>query len=208
MVVSIKGLLMNQKTRDRIDEYLSSHNGFIRTSDFQTAGLHNSYLTELVDDGVLVRLKSGLYLKAESQTASGFYEIQKSLPDAVICLASALAFYELISYEPPSVHIAIPRDDRTLPPEYPPVRKFSFGRTRYILGLTKVDVEGNQIAMYDQEKTICDSIRYRRTLGQDVVNEAVRNYLGSRNTNIDKLIEYSRVLKSEGPVQTHLRLMS
>jgi hypothetical protein len=40
------------------------------------------------------------------------------------------------------------------------------------------------------------------------VNEAIRNYLGSQDTNIDKLIEYSRVLKSEGPVRTHLRLMS
>jgi predicted transcriptional regulator of viral defense system len=199
---------MDQRTRDRIDEYLSSHNGAIRTSDFQTAGLHNSYITELVDEGVLVRLKSGLYLKAENQTVSGFYEIQMALPDAVICLASALAFYELTSYEPPSVHIAIPRDDRTLPPEYPPVRKFSFGGTRYTLGLINVEVEGNEIAMYDREKTISDSIRYRRILGQDIVNEAIRNYLGSQDTNIDKLIEYSRVLKSEGPVRTHLRLMS
>lgn len=199
---------MDQKTSDRIDKYLLSHNGILRTTDFQTAGLHNSYLKELVDEGVLVRLKSGLYLKAENQTALGFYEIQTALPGAVICLASALAFYELTSYEPPAVHIAIPRDDRTLPPEYPPVRKFSFGKTRYTLGLIKIGDEGNEIAMYDREKTICDSIRYRRILGQDVVNEAVRNYLGSRDTNIDKLIEYSRVLKSEGPVQTHLRLMS
>lgn len=199
---------MDQKTRNRIDEYLQSHNSILRTIDFQKAGLHNSYQKELVDEGVLVRLKTGLYLKVENQTASGFFEIQTALPDAVICLASALAFYELTSYEPSTVHIAIPRDNRTRPPEYPPIRKFSFGMPRYSLGLIKVEDEGNEIAMYDREKTICDSIRYRRTLGQDVVNEAVRNYLGSRDTNIDKLIEYSRVLKSEGPVQTHLRLMS
>lgn len=199
---------MDQKTKNRIDDYLSSQKGAIRTSDFQTAGLHNSYLTELVDRGVLVRLKTGLYLKAENQTISGFYEIQMALPGAVICLASALSFYELTSFEPPSVHIAIPRDDRTLPPGFPPVRKFSFGRTRYTLGLTNVDVEGSVITMYDQEKTICDSIRYRRILGQDIVNEAIRNYLGSRETNVDKLIEYSKVLKSEGPIRTHLRLMS
>ena len=208
MVESIKELIMDQQTRERMDEYLGSHNGVIRTSDFQAAGLHNFYLKELVDEGVLVRLKSGLYLKAENQTASGFYEIQTALPGAVICLASALAVYELTSYEPPSVQIAIPRDDRTLPPDYPPVRKFSFGRTRYTLGLIKVDIEGNEIAMYDREKTICDSIRYRRILGQDVVNEAIRNYLGSQETNIDKLIEYARVLKSDGPVRIHLRLRS
>ncbi|MDF1568614.1 MAG: type IV toxin-antitoxin system AbiEi family antitoxin domain-containing protein [Spirochaetaceae bacterium] len=199
---------MDQKTRDRIKEYLASQDGVIRTSDFQKAGLHNAYLTVLVEEDVLVRLKSGLYLKAEDQTVSGFYEIQMALPSAVICLASALAFHELSSYEPPSVHIVIPRDDRTLPPEFPPVRKFSFGSIRYPLGITKVDVERKKISMYDREKTICDSIRYRRVLGQDIVNEAVRKYLDGRETNIDKLIEYSRALKSEGPVQTHLKLMS
>jgi predicted transcriptional regulator of viral defense system len=199
---------VDQITRDRIKEYLASQDGVIRTSHFQKAGLHNSYLTVLVEEGVIVRLKSGLYLKAEDQTVSGLYEIQMALPSAVICLASALVFHELTSFEPPSVHIAIPRDDRTLPPEFPPVRRFSFGSTRYTLGITKVDVEGRKISMYDREKTICDSIRYRRVLGQDVVNETVRKYLAGREINIDQLIEYSRVLKSEGPVRTHLRLMS
>ena len=199
---------MEQNTRSRIEEYLEDHNGIVRTSVFQGDGFHNSYLTELVEEGYLVRIKAGLYLMAEKQSVSGFYEIQLALPSAVICLASALAIYELTTYEPPSVHIAIPRDDKTIPPEYPPVRKFSFGITRYTLGITKVEVEGRDIAMYDREKTICDCIRYRRVLGQDIVNEAVRNYLGSRRTNIDRLIEYSRILRSEGPVQTHLRLMS
>lgn len=119
---------MNQNIRDRVDKYLSSHTGSIRTSDFQAAGLHNSYLKELVQEGVL--------------------------------------------------------------------------------GLNKVTVEGNEIAMYDREKAICDSIRYRRLLGQDIVNEAIRKYLGSRHTNSDRIIEYSRVLKSERSILNHLRLLS
>lgn len=199
---------MKQNTRSRIEEYLEDHDGIVRTSVFQGNGFHNSYLTELVGEGYLVRIKAGLYLMAEKQSVSGFHEIQLALPPAVICLASALSIYKLTTYDPPSVHIAIPRDDKTIPPEYPPVRKFSFGNTRYTLGITRVEVEGRDIAMYDREKTICDCIRYRRLLGQDIVNEAVRNYLSSQKINIDKVIEYSRILRSEGPVQTHLRLMS
>jgi len=122
---------------------------------------------------------------AEKQSVAGFFETQLALPSAVICLASALSFYELTTYEPPSVHIAIPRDDKTIAPEYPPVRKFSFGNTRYNLGITRIELEGKDIAMYDREKTICDCIRYRRVLGQDIVNEVVRNYMDSQKTNID-----------------------
>ena len=133
---------MDGVTKDRIAEYLTEHDGVIRTTEFQQAGFHNSYLSELTEEGRLVRLKAGLYIAAEIQTVSGFYEIQLALPPAVVCLASALGYYDLSTYEPPAVHVAIPRDDRILPPEFPPTRRFSFGKTRYQLGITQEQIEG------------------------------------------------------------------
>ena len=199
---------MDEATKERISEYIAAHSGVIRTKDFQRAGFHNSYLSELTAGGRLVRLKAGLYIAVESQTVAGFYEIQLALPSAVICLASALAYYELTTYEPPAVHVATPRDERVLPPEFPPTRRFSFGTARYNLGIAQEQIEGNVIRIYDREKTICDSIRFRRVLGQDVVNEAVHNYLGGRKSDVDRLIEYSQLLRGEGPVKMHLRLMT
>ena len=95
-----------------------------------------------------------------------------------------------------------------MPPEFPPTRKFSFGKTRYNLGIVDEKIEGHDVRMYDREKTICDAIRYRRVLGQDVINETVRNYLEAEGRNVDRLIEYSRILRVEGPVRMHLRLIS
>jgi predicted transcriptional regulator of viral defense system len=178
---------MDEATKERISKYIAAHSGVIRTKDFQRAGFHNSYLSELTAGGRLVRLKAGLYIAVESQTVAGFYEIQLALPSAVICLASALAYYELTTYEPPAVHVATPR---------------------YNLGIAQEQIEGHVIRIYDREKTICDSIRFRRVLGQDVVNEAVHNYLGGRKSDVDRLIEYSQLLRGEGPVKMHLRLMT
>lgn len=203
----IKGKLMDKRIKKRVTEYLKAHDGVIRTTYFQQAGFHNTYLSELNEEGRLVRLKAGLYIAVETQTVSGFYEIQLALPAAVICLASALTHYELTTYEPPAVHVAIPRDDRTLPPEFPPIQKFSFGKKRYNLGITLEQIEGHEIQMYDREKTICDAIRYRSFLGQEVINEAVRNYLREQGSNVDRLIEYSHLLGVEGPVKMHLSLM-
>jgi predicted transcriptional regulator of viral defense system len=200
--------IMDRKIQKRIDEYIESCGGMIRTSAFQKAGFHNSYLNDLMHEGTLIRIKSGLYISSELQSASGFFEIQLAVPKAVICLGSALAYYELTTYEPTSVHIAIPRDDRTRLPDYPPVRKFSFTGDRYSIGQSTQSIEGHDITIYDREKSICDAIRFRNTLGQDVVNEAVRKYLQEEETNTDKLIQYSRMLKVEGPVQNHLRLMT
>ncbi len=199
---------MEKETKGRINEYLKTQGGVIRTSEFQKAGFHNSYLSELTEEGYLVRLKAGLYIAAETQTVSGFYEIQLALPNAVICLASALTFYEMSTYEPSSVHIALPRNERILPPDFPPIRRFSFGNARYELGMKREQIEGHSIQIYDREKTICDVISYRRVLGQDITNEAVRNYLSTPGSNMDLLLEYSRLLRVEGPVEQHLRLMT
>jgi len=199
---------MEKETKERINEYLKTQGGVIRTSEFQKAGFHNSYLSELTEEGYLVRLKAGLYIAAETQTVSGFYEIQLALPNAVICLASALTFYEMSTYEPSSVHIALPRNERILPPDFPPIRRFSFGNARYELGVKREQIDGHSIQIYDREKTICDVISYRRVLGQDITNEAVRNYLSTPGSNMDLLLEYSRLLRVEGPVEQHLRLMT
>jgi predicted transcriptional regulator of viral defense system len=194
------------RTLRRIEDYLDDHAGIIRTQEFQRAGLHNGYLAKLVEEGHIVRLKPGLYLATESQTASGFFEVQLALPHAVVCLASALSHYELSNYEPPEVQVAIPRGDRTRPPDFPPSRRFSFADDRYSLGIETESIDGREVRIYDREKSICDAIRFRRTLGQEVVNEAVRSYLGQSKKDIDKVIEYSRMLRQEGPVQDHLRI--
>ncbi|HPM09958.1 MAG TPA: hypothetical protein PK941_05870 [Paludibacter sp.] len=52
---------MDQKTRDKIDTYLNSHTGIIRTSDFRTAGLHNSCLTELVHEANTVKIDYAIW---------------------------------------------------------------------------------------------------------------------------------------------------
>ena len=112
---------MNDNTRARIEEYLNEHYGVIRTGEFQRAGLHNAYLSTLVEDGRIVRLNTGLYIASEAQSVTGMFEAQLALPNCVICLGSALAYYELSTFEPPAIHVAVPRDDKTKAPEYPTI---------------------------------------------------------------------------------------
>ena len=199
---------MDENTRARIEQYLNEHDGVIRTGEFQRAGLHNAHLSTLVEDGRIVRLKTGLYIASEAQSVAGMFEAQLALPNSVICLGSALAFYELSTFEPPAIHVAVPRGDKTKAPDYPPTRRFSFGPARYGLGSVQSSSDGRVITIYDREKTICDMISYRRVLGQDLVNESLRNYLSMPGTNIDRLLEYARQLRVEGPVQSHLRIMA
>ena len=186
---------MNDSTRSRILSLLSDRGGFVRTADLTEAGIHNVYLAELVDEGTLTRIKNGLYVATVSETVSGFYETQLALPRSVICLGSALSYYNFATFEPAEVHVAIQRDDRTLPPEFPPVRLFSFGGARYETGVIEEEIEGHQVRIYDREKTICDVIRFRRALGETIAYESLRTYVEGTEKSLDRLFEYAGKLR-------------
>ncbi len=196
---------MNSATRQRILSFLTDRGGVVRTADMTDAGFHHGYLSELVNDGTLTRIKSGLYILAETETVAGFYEIQLALPGSVICLASALSYYDLTTYEPAEAHVAIQRDDRTVPPDFPPVRLFSFSGARYKLGVVEEEVEGRPIRIYDREKSLCDALRFRRTLGENVAYESARNYISTPERNIERLIEYATRLGMRRSVEYMLR---
>lgn len=196
---------MNDAIRSRILSLLNDRGGFIRTADLTEAGIHNVYLTKLVDEGTLTRIKNGLYIATESETVSGFYETQLALPGSVICLGSALSYYNFSTFEPAEVHVAIHRDDRTLPPEFPPVRLFSFSGARYEIGIIEEEIERHHVHIYDREKTICDVIRFRRTLGETIAYESLRTYVEGTQKNLDRLLEYAGQLRMRRSVELMIR---
>ena len=196
---------MEDATRERIENLIRQREGCLRTFDLIAAGIHNIHLSQLVAEGTLTRIKNGLYILTEQETVSGFYEVELALPSSVICLGSALSYYNLSTFEPSEVHVAIRRDDRTRPPEFPPVRTFSFSGVRYETGIIQEQIESHSIRIYDREKTICDAIRYRKVLGEDVAYESVRNYVSGTSKSIDRLLDYGGRFRMRPTVERMIR---
>jgi len=111
------------------------------------------------------------------------------------------------TWEPPEIQLAIRRDYRIAIPDFPPVRLFSFSGTRFELGIIEKSVGTGTIRVYDREKTICDIIRFRNTLGVDIAMEALREYLKEHTRNIPRLLEYSKLLRMEGPMRGYLEAL-
>jgi vancomycin resistance protein YoaR len=53
---------------------------------------------------------------------------------------------------------------------------------------------GYIIKVYDLERTICDIIKNKKKLDQELVNKAIRDYFYSNNRNTIKLYEYAKKL--------------
>jgi predicted transcriptional regulator of viral defense system len=62
----------------------------------------------------------------------------KRIPQGVICLISALSYYELTTQIPHFVYIALPRTSRLPQADYPPLRCFWYSKSAYKAGVEKI----------------------------------------------------------------------
>lgn len=199
---------MKTETRKKILDIFRQQSGYARTSDIQKRDIHNKYLRELQDDGTIIKIKNGLYSLAEISQYNSLKEALLAIPEGIICLGTALAHYELSTWDPPEIHIAIRREQRIKLPDYPPVKLYYFSGEFYTTGVIIEKLEsGESIHIYDREKTICDVIRFRKKIGIDVMKEALGEYIKSREKNLNKLNSYAKDLKISSVLRQYLEVL-
>lgn len=102
------------------------------------------------------------------------------VPKGVICLASALAFHGLTDQMPPEVWIAIGRKDWRPRVTYPPIRVAGFSDELLRRGVEHKKIAGTSVPVFGVAKTVADLFRYRRTVGDAIAIEGLRQALRRR----------------------------
>jgi len=201
---------MDSNIYNKIKNIFEKNNGYARTKDILEADIHSSHLYKLQEEGEVSRIKRGLYRWNDDEFDSGteLIEVSNIVPNGVICLLSALSYYDLTTSNPWEYYIAIHRDEHSPKlPDYPPISIFYFGDKQFNTGIKEVDIEGSKVKIYDKEKTICDCIRLRNKVGTDVVKEAMQNYLKRKDKNISKLLDYAEVTGVKNIVKRYLEVL-
>jgi len=172
-------------------------------------GLSQYKVGKLVNGGKLVKLNKSHYENMEYKgEESDFYYVSAYAPEGVVCLLSAAVHYNLTTYIPDAVDVAIPRKGRiSIMPDWPKMNVHYYTDERYSLGISMV-VEGrNGFRIYDTEKTVVDIIFYREKVGIEETKEILVNYLRRKNRNLNRLLEYSRLMKCEKTVRQYLEVL-
>jgi len=199
---------MNKKD-EKIYKVFKTHNGFARTKDILAAGIHTRNLKRAREKGQIIQVKRGLYRLAEIPLISnqGFVDLARAVPGGVICLLSALSYYELTTFNPSVITMAICRGSRKPKINYPPVEFYHFSKKQFEAGINKIKIKGHKIRIYNPEKTICDCFRYRNKLGLDIAKEGLSEYLKRKDRNLEKLLEYAAICRINPLLQTWLNAM-
>jgi hypothetical protein len=177
--------------------------------DAMQSGMSSRQLYALRDSGAIVALGGGLYRDADAPPADlDLIEIAERVPQATLCLETALARHGLLDAIPTATDIAIPRG-ATRPRLHAAHRLHHFDRATFDIGRETVDVGGRTaLGIYSPERCIIDVVRLRHAEGTDQAWEALRRWLRRPGRNHGQLITLARQFKgAETPLRSALEVL-
>ena len=190
-------------------ELFRERGGTLRASEALHLGIHPRTLYALRDAGVLEQLSRGLYRLSEMPPLvhPDLVIVTLRVPQAVICLLSALAFHELTTQIPHAVHIAL--EGRTEAPrlDYPPLRIFWFSGPAWSEGIEAHTLDGVPVRVYNPAKSVADTFKYRNKIGLDVALEALKLYRRHPVFDVGELLRYARVCRVENVIVPYLEAL-
>ena len=157
------------------------------------AGLSAERLYRYRDEGHLEQLGRGLYRRANASPADhNLLEIAHRVPEATLCLITALAHHGLTDVIPDRIDIAIPRG-RRIPALQSPTNFHVFAKDTFGLGRDVIPVgDGLTLGLYSAERSLVDMVRLRHREGAEITWEALRRRLRRKGARPAMLIEMAR----------------
>ena len=185
-----------------IIETLQKQGGFMTTSEVKSRGDYE-HLRRATADGTLMRIRQGVYVKT-SALANNMIDVQRIVPNGVLCLYSAFAHYGLSTHVPAATCIAIDAKRKVRLPEYPPIDLYYWKKENLDFGVVEKEISGYKVLITDMERTVCDAVKYRNKIGLDVCGEVIDSYLKNENRNITLLHEYAGRLRVKNTLTKYL----
>lgn len=181
--------------------------GILRASEAIRLGVPEHIVYEMVEKGELVKEARGVYRLAETEMSSNPDLVQVSLlvPKAVICLISALYFYELTTQIPHSIYVALPQNTPRPRVKYPPLEVFWVKHSLHSVGMDVHVLDGVKVKIYNREKTVADCFKFRNRVGEDIALEALKDYIRQPKMDVHKLLEYAKINRVEKLMTPYLK---
>ncbi len=189
-----------------VKEIFRVNNGIARTADITALGIRNTYLNKLIKQGVISKIKQGVYEWTESATQEDAEILKRLFPDGIICMNSALFFYGYTDRTPDAWHLAFNRDinKKRIQIIYPPIRPYFMEPHILEIGITHEIIQGTKFQIYDRERTLCDLLRRAGKIDRELLNKTIQNYLKDEKKNIRNLIQYGKKLRVYSKIQQWL----
>lgn len=186
--------MKRSKYQERLDSLLKEP--IFKASAARSKGIPSRMLAYFCQKGLIERIGRGVYRVVEASTGLSldFEELVltvSTIPRGVICLISALCYYNLTDQIMREYWIAVPNRDKK--PKRPHTRIVRMRNMN--LGVATIRIGKFKVKIFDRERTLVDSFRY---LSDEIAIKALQSYLkpsAGQKADLPKLFRYARDLR-------------
>ena len=181
---------------------------FFRARDAESLGIHPRRLGSLVSEGFIEKYGRGLYRFPDSEIKAleleSYAMLSAAIPNAIVCLMSALSVHEIGTQSPHRIWFAVDRKARI--PRNPPVqsRIVRFSGVMLTYGVEHRMAQGVPFRITSPARTIADCFRYRKKCGLDVALEALYDAMRRRVVTADEIERVAEVCRVRTIISPYL----
>lgn len=177
---------------EKIYSEIKNSNNLITAQKIQEMGFSRALLSSYVKNGLLERVRQGVYSLPDS-VHDDLFLLEFSSPKIVFSHETAL-FLNGISERTPFVHTVTIPTGSFLPKSIKnDVICFYIKPELYEIGLVqKKTTFGNIVKCYNAERTLCDILRSKNRIDDETFVNAVKNYAASKEKDINLLASYAQ----------------
>ena len=135
-----------------------------------------------------------------------YAEVAKRVPEAVICLLSALVFHEITTQSPPAVWIALRKGARKPVLPSPSLRIVRLSGPSLTAGIENHEVEGIP-RVYSAAKTIADCFKFRNKIGLDVAIEGLKDCLRQKKASVNEVYRCAKVCRVSNIIRPYIEAL-
>ncbi len=183
-----------ERSRERLERFGDRP---FRVGEAEVAGVPRYELYRLRLRGELVSVGRGVFRRAGGAISSNadLATVCARVPHGIICLNSALAYWDLTDELPVAVHIAVARGRHRPRVAFPAIEVHVFAVATFGLERCVQRTEaGERLSIYSPERAVVDAMRLAHRVGRDTALHALNRYLRRQEAQPRRLVAIAREL--------------
>jgi len=193
--------------REKILKILTQKKGIILRKDLIKENIPTTYLTLLVNEKILERVGRGVYTDINS-FGDDFFKTQVVSKNAIYSYNTALYLHKLSNRTPIKYDFTVPYNYNGSLMKNESVNLYRVKREILELGISIMKSPGGQeIRVYDKERTICDIIKHKNKIDNEIVIQAIKFYVREIDSDLHKLGKYAKILKVDKALNKYLEVL-
>jgi predicted transcriptional regulator of viral defense system len=192
--------------RQKLNNLIEKKQGLILTKELEEKNIPRQYLSILLEEDKLERIKRGVYTTPETFNDE-MYVIQQKKSKLIYSHETALYLHDLSDRDPLEYTVTVPYGYHNPYLKEENIKVHTVKKEFYSLGvMEKETIYGRIIKVYNKERTICDILKDRNNMDISMVNDAIRKYLMGKDKDLHLLLDYGDKLKISSVLRKYLEM--